>query len=119
RADGLARNGRAYFSYLGLSRFLLCGGIVILRARDNVLLYEFLHSAVIHFGQVALRLDVGQLSPLLTRVELHQYVAGVHLLARLEIDAVYGIRKIGTDRDIMDRYCCANHIHGRWPLLLL
>ena len=81
--------------------------------------HQLLHAAEIDSRQIALRLEGGQLRPLLPRIELDQDVSLLHGLAGIEVDLRHCTRQIGADHHAVNRFHRADHAHGRGPLLLL
>ncbi len=114
RPNCLALNGGADLPHVRFGCFLLSRGLVVLHPGDDALFYQLLHAAIIHFREIALRLERRQLGPLLPRIEFDEDVALPHRLARLEGDSRHRTRKVRADHDAVNGLHRADHAQS-WP----
>src|ERR1700688_1694212 len=100
--DGLASDGSLDVVDLSLSGFLLGGGVVELRLRNDARLDQLLRAAILNARQIALGFQVGELRLFLANIEIDQNVSLMYRLAGFEVNLVDSPRQIGAHRDPLD-----------------
>ena len=118
-ADRLSLDRRVDFAEPRVGLFLIRCGAVEFRLRDHPVGQQPFQPVVIETRKLPLRLDCGQLRPLLARVQLREDVSLAHGPARLERHAGDGARQIGADRHALDRGNGSDRAQRRRPFFLL
>jgi hypothetical protein len=119
RSDGFPLDGRADLSNPCFHLLALGGRPVVLRPRDDALVQQALHPVEVEARKIALRLDGGQLGPLLPRVELRQYLPCTNRPAGIERDAIDRAGKVRAHGDTLHGGHRPDRAQRGWPRLLL